>query len=222
MTVEDFPHPGPALLRCAVRLDVAAAAAAAAAIRRKQHVQLADDSIRLWLKIGACGDLVRLAPVGKGERVARSRGTPGMTMRRFSTLHLALLAHFVLSPPWLIPCKSYYPAAFDVVTIALKPTCVNRQMITSVNTFMLPKPRSIHVVAARGCGVFRTFAENVVCYLVSEAVSEWLGGRFQVRSETDAKHIKRRSTWYFQQFLKLAVATHIPGLADYFLIFDSE
>ncbi|EFJ51730.1 hypothetical protein VOLCADRAFT_103365 [Volvox carteri f. nagariensis] len=44
----------------------------------------------------------------------------------------------------------------------------------------------------------------------------------QVRSETDAEHVKRRSTWYFQQFIKLAVAAHIPGLADYFLIFDSD
>jgi hypothetical protein len=62
----------------------------------------------------------------------------------------------------------------------------------------------------------------MVLNMTRDTVEEWLASRFSNRSQGDVARVKRRSTWFYQQFLKLAVAAHIPGLSDYFLIFDSE
>ncbi|GIL49575.1 hypothetical protein Vafri_5913 [Volvox africanus] len=111
-----------------------------------------------------------------------------------------------------------------------QPTCVNRQMVASVNALLMPRPRTVHVIAARGCDVFETFSNNVMCYLDdklvpslnAKSVSEWFATRVKDRNDLDADRIERRSTWFFQQFMKLAAAAHIPGLSEYFLIFDSD
>ncbi|GIL49581.1 hypothetical protein Vafri_5913 [Volvox africanus] len=149
---------------------------------------------------------------------------------------VAVIAYFLLSLLLVaVTCRransaEVYPNVFDIVTLALKPTCVNRQMVASVNALLMPRPRTVHVIAARGCDVFETFSNNVMCYLDdklvpslnAKSVSEWFATRVKDRNDLDADRIERRSTWFFQQFMKLAAAAHIPGLSEYFLIFDSK
>ncbi|GIL82153.1 hypothetical protein Vretimale_7161 [Volvox reticuliferus] len=150
---------------------------------------------------------------------------------RLSKSGLALLTYSFLVSITYFVASEVYPDAFDIVTLALKPTCVNRQMVTSVNKFILPQPRNVHIIANRGCDVFETFGENVICYqedtlvpsLNATFVSMWFSTRVKDHpAQIDAKRIQQRSTWFFQQFMKLAAAAHIPGLSEYFVIFDSD
>ncbi|KAG2430708.1 hypothetical protein HYH02_013704 [Chlamydomonas schloesseri] len=105
-------------------------------------------------------------------------------------------------------------------------------MIDSLATFLVPKPRAFHIVASRSCDRFENFGSGskVRCYLedslvrnlTSAAVKGWLHERFSGRSAADLARVLDRGTWFFQQFLKLAVAQYLPDLAPHFIIFDSD
>ncbi|KAG2500908.1 hypothetical protein HYH03_001667 [Edaphochlamys debaryana] len=121
---------------------------------------------------------------------------------------------------------------FDVVTLALKPTCVNRRMVQSLVEHLVPKPRTIHVIAVQ-CTGFERFHPSVRCHaddklvpgLTASSVGRWLEERLgAVRWEAlDRAMALRRSSWYFQQLVKLAAAEHIqPPLTEHFLIWDSD
>eukprot|EP00198_Chlamydomonas_reinhardtii_P007009 XP_001696345.1 predicted protein [Chlamydomonas reinhardtii] len=114
--------------------------------------------------------------------------------------------------------------------MALKVSCVNRRMVDSLDKFLQPRPRRFHIVAPKGCDRFERYSSKVRCYLedalvpnlTSAVVRGWLHDRFSQRPAADLQRVLDRSTWFYQQFLKLAVAQYIPDLAQHFLIFDSE
>ncbi|KAG2429379.1 hypothetical protein HXX76_011144 [Chlamydomonas incerta] len=103
-------------------------------------------------------------------------------------------------------------------------------MVDSLDKFLQPRPRRFHIVAPRGCDRFERYNSKVRCYLedtlvpnlTSAAVKGWLQHRFLQRPAADLQKVLDRSTWFYQQFLKLAVAQYIPDLAQHFLIFDSD
>lgn len=56
-------------------------------------------------------------------------------------------------------------AAIDVVGVSLRPSCVTRQAIASLNLYL--KPRTIHVVTTSEakCRIYNSFASNVDCHI---------------------------------------------------------
>lgn len=59
------------------------------------------------------------------------------------------------------------PDQLDVVSMALKVSCVNRRMVDSLDKFLQPRPRRFHIVAPKGCDRFERYSSKVRCYLVS-------------------------------------------------------
>ncbi len=53
----------------------------------------------------------------------------------------------------------------DVVGVSLKPSCVTRQAVASLNRYL--QPRTIHVVTtnAEKCDIYSSFASNVECHI---------------------------------------------------------
>ncbi len=65
---------------------------------------------------------------------------------------------------------------------------------------------------------FQVQEDKVMPYMSASSVSKWIQARFGVNDTRASK----RSTWFFQQFLKLAVASSIPELSETFLVWDSK
>ncbi|PNH09273.1 hypothetical protein TSOC_004131 [Tetrabaena socialis] len=120
-------------------------------------------------------------------------------------------------------------APIDVVGVSLKPSCVTRQAVASLNLHL--KPRIIHVVTTNAdkCKIYASFAPNVVCHLQDDFLDgltvERVGQYIQHSLGLDQhKHFKGRelSGWYMQQFLKLGSALALPGLSDHYLVWDLD
>lgn len=117
----------------------------------------------------------------------------------------------------------------DVVSVAVKPTCVTRVAVAALNQFV--GPRRIHFVTAdeARCDVLRGMASNVECHpedrvvpgITKRAVAAEL--RRLHGLDADARYVGRETSgWYLQQLVKLGAAAHIPDLSPTFLVWDPD
>ncbi|GIL88844.1 hypothetical protein Vretimale_16944 [Volvox reticuliferus] len=117
----------------------------------------------------------------------------------------------------------------DVVAVSLKPSCVTREAVASLNRYL--QPRAIHIVTTSidKCRVFDAFASNVVCHLQDDFVEgltvDRVGDFMQQNLGVDQhKQVKGRDLagWYMQQFIKLGSILALPGLSEYYVIWDLD
>ena len=126
----------------------------------------------------------------------------------------------------------------DVVSVAVKPSCVNAVAVAALNQYV--GPRRIVVVAPdeRRCETYRGMAANVECHaedafirgLTKEAVSMYLEdvyGDSLGRDGARARFVGRElGGWYLQQLIKLGAATSTaiahPPLSRKFLLWDLD
>ncbi|KXZ47635.1 hypothetical protein GPECTOR_34g794 [Gonium pectorale] len=117
----------------------------------------------------------------------------------------------------------------DVVGVSLKPSCVTRQAVLSLNRYI--KPRVIHVVttSSEKCAVYTSFASNVECHVQDQFLDgltvDRIGDYIEQRLGVDQhKQFKGRelSGWYMQQFLKLGSALALPRLTEHYLVWDLD
>ncbi|EFJ41541.1 hypothetical protein VOLCADRAFT_107627 [Volvox carteri f. nagariensis] len=117
----------------------------------------------------------------------------------------------------------------DVVAVSLKPSCVTREAIASLNRYL--QPRAIHIITTSSdkCSIFSLFADNVVCHLQDKFLDgvtvDLVGDFLQRRLGLDQhKRFKGRdlSGWYMQQFLKLGSVLALPGLSIYYVVWDLD
>ena len=98
----------------------------------------------------------------------------------------------------------------DVVSVAVKPTCVTRVAVAALNQFV--GPRRIHFVTAdeARCEVLRGMASNVECHpedrvvpgITKRAVAAELQRLHGL--DADARYVGRETSgWYLQQLVKL-------------------
>ena len=117
----------------------------------------------------------------------------------------------------------------DVVSVAVKPTCVTRVAVAALNQFV--GPRRIHFVTAdeARCEVLRGMASNVECHpedrvvpgITKRAVAAEL--RRLHGLDADARYVGRETSgWYLQQLVKLGAAAHVPNLSETFLVWDPD
>ena len=126
----------------------------------------------------------------------------------------------------------------DVVSVAVKPSCVNAVAVAALNQYV--GPRRIVVVAPdeTRCETFRGMATNVECHaedafirgLTKDAVSWYLEdayGDSLGRDGARARFVGRElGGWYLQQLIKLGAATSTaiahPPLSRKFLLWDLD
>jgi len=119
----------------------------------------------------------------------------------------------------------------DVVSVSVKPTCVTLRAVAALNKHL--GPRSIHVVtgAEEQCSVFRRHGGNVECWLENallpgvskDTVARYLERRFGLQGNGEVEFNGRHlAGWYLQQLLKLGAAEAIPGLSEYFVVWDLD
>jgi hypothetical protein len=116
----------------------------------------------------------------------------------------------------------------DVVSLAAHPSCVTSRSVTALNAHF--NIRNIHVISttAAKCSIFLSYARNVECHVEDEvlpgvtlqAVLARLAARMP--DEGSRQTGRERAGWYFQQLLKLGSATALPGLTEYFMIWDLD
>lgn len=117
----------------------------------------------------------------------------------------------------------------DVVSVAVKPTCVTRVAVAALNQFV--GPRRIHFVTAdeARCEVLRGMASNVECHpedrvvpgITKRAVAAELQRLHGL--DADARYVGRETSgWYLQQLVKLGAAAHVPNLSQTFLVWDPD
>ncbi|CAD7699722.1 unnamed protein product [Ostreobium quekettii] len=117
--------------------------------------------------------------------------------------------------------------------VAVKPTCVSKRAVESLNTYLRPRRIIIVTTSAEACTVFVTFAKNVQCVeegsilpgVSKETVGEYLEARYKSVDENSEFHGRLLAGWYLQQFLKLGAAEYMPvepELSQYFLVWDLD
>ncbi|KAK3254521.1 hypothetical protein CYMTET_36265, partial [Cymbomonas tetramitiformis] len=120
-------------------------------------------------------------------------------------------------------------AGVDVVSIAVKPTCVTQGAIRGLNRFLGPRRIIIISPTSSRCAKFEKMAPNVKC-LVEDSVIPGLS------KQSVASHMKevygvdgdqitsgrRLAGWYLQQFLKMGVAQYLDGLSQQYLLWDLD
>lgn len=117
----------------------------------------------------------------------------------------------------------------DVVGVSLKPSCVTRQAVASLNLYL--KPRTIHVVttSAAKCRIYNSFASNVDCHIqdaflpgvTTDAIGDYIRDHIGVDEHKEFKG-RQLSGWYMQQFAKLGAALALPGLTEHFVVWDLD
>lgn len=90
--------------------------------------------------------------------------------------------------------------------MAVKPSCVARTAIASINRHL--RPRTIHIISAgeRQCSTFRGWASNIRCHLQDElvpglthqAVAQYLSSHLG-RGGDDVVRGRTLAGWYLQQ-----------------------
>ena len=134
-------------------------------------------------------------------------------------------------PGDLSPClpENHHPD-IDVVSVAVKPTCVTKIAIDSINQYIAP--RRIHLITASegACEVLKKMATNVRCHaqdglvpgLTKAAVAKQLK-TWYANADPGSGYLGRElSGWYLQQLLKLGAARHVPDLSHTFLVWDPD
>jgi hypothetical protein len=117
---------------------------------------------------------------------------------------------------------------FDVVSLAIRPTCVSSHAIEGLNKHL--HVRKIHIITASytQCIKFFALASNIECHLESDlvpgvslqSVRAYLGNRFGDKVSQDTA--RERGGWYLQQILKLGSAFAIQGLSEHYMIWDLD
>lgn len=177
---------------------------------------------------------------GDGDGASRGRGDGGNPTRRVDAAHSA----FESCGPGATafgerrcPSEREYPD-LDVVSVAVKPSCVNAVAVAALNQYV--GPRRIIVVAPgeAQCRLYRAMASNVECH----AEDAFVPGvtKAEVAATLEQLYDKglgdggARSTyvgrqlggWYLQQLLKLGAsrttAISNPPLSRKFLIWDLD
>jgi hypothetical protein len=118
--------------------------------------------------------------------------------------------------------------AFDVVTLALYPSCVTPWSIQRLNAFF--PVRTIHIITKTpdNCANFSNLAPNIECHLEDDLIPGLsyasVRSHLQVRfaDPSDKATAAGRSGWYLQQLLKLGSIYALPSLTSYFMIWDLD
>ena len=129
------------------------------------------------------------------------------------------------------PPEAHHPD-IDVVSVAVKPTCVTRVAIASINQYVAPRFIRFVSADADACATLVAMARNVRCTaqdevipgVTKDAVARELERLFPKDSTSfDARYLGReRAGWYLQQLIKLGVARHLPDLTSTFLVWDPD
>ena len=132
------------------------------------------------------------------------------------------------------PPETHHPD-IDVVCVAVKPTCVTRVAIASINQYVAPRLIRIVSADADACATFVAMAPNVRCAAQDEVIPgvtkasvarelERLFPETQTeKSIRPGRYLGReRGGWYLQQLIKLGVARHLPDLTSTFLVWDPD
>jgi hypothetical protein len=142
------------------------------------------------------------------------------------------------------PPETHHPD-IDVVSVAVKPTCVTRVAIASINQYVAPRFIRFVSADADACATLVAMARNVRCTpqdevipgVTKDAVKRELerlyhGSRTtsgvperdsKGTSTASASYLGReRAGWYLQQLIKLGVARHLPDLTSTFLVWDPD
>lgn len=114
---------------------------------------------------------------------------------------------------------------FDVVTVALKPTCVTTRTIRGLQQFV--GPRTIHVVTKRqeSCPYFEEVGPNVKCYQEDEVIPGLTADTVEqllLAKNPSKKGPVQRKGWYFQQLIKLGLAQSTLSLPEYYVVWDVD
>ncbi|CAD7697958.1 unnamed protein product [Ostreobium quekettii] len=120
----------------------------------------------------------------------------------------------------------------DVIGVAVKPTCVAKQAVQSLNRYLGPRRIIIITTTTDACAVFMTFAKNVQCVqeatilpgVSKETVGKYLEARYNV-DENKEFYGRLLAGWYLQQFLKLGTAEYLsvkPELSQYYVVWDLD
>ena len=132
---------------------------------------------------------------------------------------------------WMTPhAKDVSSNRVDVVIVARQPTCVTQTVIQSI--FFYIDPPVLYIISKydESCKHFEAMHNKVRCYPEDSVISNMslavLTEYFHTKHKrflTDDKNpLAARIGWYYQQFLKMAVARHWPHLSDHFLLWDSD
>jgi hypothetical protein len=132
----------------------------------------------------------------------------------------------------IIPSSPHHDAShsLDVISLAVKPTCVHTFFVRNMNQFVAGVRRIIFITAQPDyCPVFEQMGPNVVCLdqdriapgLTIKSVERYIAKHW-VQQHNFVFEGRKLSGWYFQQLIKLAAADYIEGLGDFFLIWDPD
>ena len=136
-------------------------------------------------------------------------------------------------PGDVAPCppEAHHPD-IDVVCVAVKPTCVTRVAIASINQYVAPRFIRFVSADAEACAALVAMAHNVRCVPQDEvipgvtkaSVERALEALFPfVNQGKEGRYLGReRAGWYLQQLVKLGVARHLPDLTSTFLVWDPD
>ena len=179
-----------------------------------------------------------------GERGVAALLLLGITALAVSGLTSAYVPRLVLwrhgascVPGDVEPCppEAHHPD-IDVVCVAVKPTCVTRVAIASINQYVAPRFIRFVSADAEACAALVAMAHNVRCVPQDEVIPgitkasveralerlfpENLSGG---RPGKEGRYLGReRAGWYLQQLVKLGVARHLPDLTSTFLVWDPD
>ena len=135
-----------------------------------------------------------------------------------------------------MPPEAHHPD-IDVVCVAVKPTCVTRVAIASINQYVAPRFIRFVTADAERCAALVAMAHNVRCVPQDEvipgvtkaSVERALEGLFPPENTNEkgqgkeGRYLGReRAGWYLQQLVKLGVARHLPDLTSTFLVWDPD
>jgi hypothetical protein len=138
---------------------------------------------------------------------------------------------------WDCPSERSYPE-LDVVSVAVKPSCVNAVAVAALNQYIGPRRIVIVAPGAQQCELFRKMASNVECHAeddfldgVTKAeaskILERLYPSIVANGGADSQFVGRQlGGWYLQQLLKLgaakSTAVKSPPLSRKFLLWDLD
>lgn len=177
-----------------------------------------------------------------GERGVAALLLLGITALAVSGLTSAYVPRLVLwrhgascVPGDVEPCppEAHHPD-IDVVCVAVKPTCVTRVAIASINQYVAPRFIRFVSADAEACAALVAMAHNVRCVPQDEVIPgitkasveralERLFPENEGGQGKEGKYLGReRAGWYLQQLVKLGVARHLPDLTSTFLVWDPD
>ena len=131
------------------------------------------------------------------------------------------------------PPETHHPD-IDVVSVAVKPTCVTRVAIASINQYVAPRFIRFVSADADACAALVAMAHNVRCVPQDEVIPgitkasveralERLFPENEGGQGKEGRYLGReRAGWYLQQLVKLGVARHLPDLTSPFLVWDPD